>query len=75
MSAAPQFVKKVLLPATSTIVARPIYALANNLSKISDKRVQEYVLYDAIAPSFPTTLMYCKRGPEHFIIDIRDTGG
>ncbi len=68
-------VKKYLFPAISTVLARPIYAMSNGLSKIPYRSVRSSILYDAITASLPTPLMYTKFGAEHFVIDTRDKGG
>ena len=54
---------------------RPIYSVSNGLFKIRNRHVREYILYDGIVSSLPTSLMYTKSGAEHFVIDTRDKGG
>jgi FkbM family methyltransferase len=68
-------IKQYLFPVMSAILARPIYGMSNGLSKIRNRHVREYILYDAIVSSLPTPLMYTKFGAEHFVIDTRDKGG
>jgi len=67
-------IKKHFFPVMSAVLARTIYAVPNGLSKIRHRRVRG-VLYDAIASSLSTPLMYTKFGAEHFVIDTRDKGG
>src|ERR1700730_12844882 len=68
-------IKKYLFPIMSAALARPIYGMSNGLSKIRNRHVREYILYDAMISSLPTPLMYTKFGAEHFVIDTRDKGG
>jgi hypothetical protein len=68
-------IKKYVFPVMSAVLARPIYAMSNGLSKIPYRSVRASVLYDAMTSSLPTPLMYTKFGAEHFVIDTRDKGG
>lgn len=68
-------IKTFLYRAMSEALARPVYAMANRLSKIPHTGVRSSVLYDAMISGMPTPLMYTKSGAEHFVIDTRDKGG
>jgi hypothetical protein len=67
--------KNYFFPLMSSVVARPIYAMSNGLSKIRDRHVRAYILYDTMIASLPTPRMYTRFGDEHFVIDTRDKGG
>ena len=69
------FIKKYLFPVMSVVLARPLFAMSNGLSKIPYRSVRACVLYDAMISNLPTPLMYTKFGREHFVIDTRDKGG
>lgn len=62
-------IKSYLFPVMSAVLARPIYAMSNGLSKIPYRSIRASVLYDAMTSSLPTPLMYTKFGAEHFVID------
>jgi FkbM family methyltransferase len=68
-------IKRYVFPAMSAVLARPIYAMANGLSRIPYRSVRASVLYDAMVSSLPTPLMYTNFGAEHFVVDTRDKGG
>jgi FkbM family methyltransferase len=65
-------IKKYLFRIMSTMLARPIYAMSNGLSKIRSKSVRKSVLFESITCNLHTPLIYTKFGPEHFVIDTRD---
>jgi FkbM family methyltransferase len=65
-------IKKYLFPIMSTVLARPIYAMSNGLSRIRSTSVRKSVLFDSITCNLHTPLIYSKFGPEHFVIDTRD---